>query len=75
MKDFFSGEHTLSNNTCTPSNCSDGDEGLFCRDFSHLPTVYFACSCLSALCCFIVFLTFYMFPRLSGYSSNVFLFR
>ena len=50
----------------------------FCEEFSQvLPSVYFAISFLSLLCCLGVFATYFSFPRLrqSGYSSKVFLYR
>ena len=50
----------------------------FCDGFERiLPPIYGSISCLSALCCFGVFLTYFGLPRLriSGYSSKVFLYR
>lgn len=48
----------------------------FCSKFaSTLPKVFLGFSCLSAFCCIWVFVTYFIFPRLSGYSSKVFLFR
>lgn len=50
----------------------------FCENFETvLPPIYFSLSCLSALCCLGVFVTYFSLPRLrrSGYSSKVFLYR
>lgn len=50
----------------------------FCEDFpSKIPYVYLGFSVLSAVCCILVFLTYFCMPRLrqSGYSSKVFLNR
>ena len=50
----------------------------FCDDFKRiLPYIYMAFSCFSALCCVVVFITYFGLPRLrrTGYSSKVFLNR
>lgn len=48
----------------------------FCSDFDQIvPVVYFAFSLLSAVSCLWVVATYKLFPRLSGYSSRVFLIR
>ena len=54
------------------SNCSQ-----FCREFSALPYIYQGVSVVSAVCCCLVFLTYWCLPRLrqTGYSSKVFLNR
>ena len=62
------------------SNCSNGPTheecSPFCSGFPQLvPTIFLAFSCLSAFCCIWVFVTYLIFPRLSGYSSKVFLYR
>lgn len=58
-------------------NVSCGSDGVvFCQSFhDHIPSVYLSFSCLSAFCCLWVFATYYLFPRLSGYSSKVFIYR
>ena len=65
--------HNLSNcsNSLTHKECSP-----FCSGFPQtLPSVFLAFSCLSAFSCVWVFVTYLVFPRLSGYSSKVFLYR
>ena len=62
------------------SNCSNSSTheecSPFCSGFPQLvPTIFLAFSCLSAFCCIWVFVTYLIFPRLSGYSSKVFLYR
>ena len=62
------------------SNCSNGPTheecSPFCSGFPRLvPTIFLAFSCFSAFCCVWVFVTYLIFPRLSGYSSKVFLYR
>ena len=48
----------------------------FCSSFHDtIPAIYLGISLLSAFCCVWVFATYFLFPRLSGYSSKVFLYR
>lgn len=50
-------------------------EQLFCKEFKIVSWIYFSISLLSLTCCVIVFVTYWLFPRLKGYSSNIFLIR
>lgn len=60
------------------ANCTNNSCRQFCRDFKDvLPFTYMSFSFVSALCCLIVFGTYFAMPRLrrTGYSSKVFLNR
>lgn len=56
-------------------NAVPSPETQFCTDFSAIPNVFLGISCLSAVCCLIVFATYHLFPRLGGYSSKIFIYR
>ena len=62
-------------------NCSDLANTTtrcvtFCDAFPRvLPYVYLILSLVSASCCAVVFLTYFSFPRLKGFSSKIFLYR
>ncbi len=61
----------------SPNETVCGDDGvLFCQSFHDvIPRIYLGFSCLSAFCCLWVFATYFLYPRLGGYSSKVFIYR
>ena len=63
---------------CTKMNKGEFRTTQFCTTFGDvLPYTYLGISVVSAVCCLLVFLTYFCMPRLrqTGYSSKIFLNR